>query len=311
MSEKKILVVLAGPTASGKTDAAIKIAQYFGTEIISADSRQFYKEMAIGTAVPSRAQLEAVPHHFIQNRSVHKPYDIASYEQEVLSLLKRKFQEHRLMVLTGGSGLYIDAICLGIDNMPEVSNEVRQRVQALYDREGIAGMQRTLQSLDPKYYAVVDRQNPRRLQRAIEVCYATGKAFSFFRKRQTQNRDFDVIWLALSVERIELINRINLRVERMMKEGLVEEARKLHPYKHLPALNTVGYKELFAYFDQQTDLEEAVEQIKVNTRQYAKRQMTWFRKNKGYQWFSPNSHDEMIGVVRRVLDESGHKNAAE
>jgi tRNA dimethylallyltransferase len=299
--EKKYVVVLAGPTASGKTSTAIQLAGHYNTVIVSADSRQCYKEMRIGTAVPSQAELKAVKHYFIQNRSVHQAFDVASYEQDVLALLDKLFVQHRVVLLSGGSGLFIDAVCHGIDNIPETSVDTRARVQNIYDIEGMAGLQKRLQQLDPGYYEVVDKHNPRRLQRALEVCLQTGKTFSFYRKRQTHTRNFEVIWLALEVNRTELINRINLRVEQMMANSLLEEARKLHPLKNLNALKTVGYQELFDYFDDKNSLEEAIEAIKVNTRRYAKRQMTWFRKNKSYNWFKPTDIEGMIAKIENSM----------
>lgn len=295
------MVVLAGPTASGKTAAAIKLAQHFNTVVFSADSRQCYKEMNIGTAVPSRAELKAIKHYFVQNRSVNEPYDVASYEEDVLALLDKLFVQHRVVLLSGGSGLFIDAVCHGIDNIPETSMDTRARVQNIYDTEGLAGLQKSLQQLDPGYYEIVDKSNPRRLQRALEVCLQTGKTFTFYRKRQTRARNFEVIWLALEVDRTELINRINLRVEQMMANGLLEEARKLHPLKHLNALKTVGYQELFDFFDRKCSMEEAVEYIKTNTRRYAKRQMTWFRKNKSYSWFKPTDTEGMLAKIENDM----------
>ncbi len=303
-AENKYLLVLAGPTASGKTVTAIKLAQHFKTEIISADSRQFYREMRIGTAVPSEAELAAAPHHFIRHRSIAQAYDVAAYENDVLTLLNEKFQTNRILILTGGSGLFIDAVCLGLDNMPETSAGVRQKVNDIYQTEGLEGLREQLRKVDPTYYKNVDKMNPRRMQRALEVYYQSGHPVSFFRKRQVQARDFEVIRLALQTDRLQLINNINLRVERMLAQGLLSEAKALYSHRSHNALNTVGYKELFAYFDKQLSLEEAVEQIKINTRRYAKRQMTWLRKNKDYQWFKPDELSDMIRYVEGVLDGS-------
>lgn len=295
--------MLAGPTASGKTAAAIKIARHFNTEIISADSRQIYREMSIGTAVPSEDELRLVKHHFIHSISINQNYDVSSYEKSALELLDVLFKKHRLVLLTGGSGLFIDAVCHGLDNIPEISMEIRQKVQKQYVQGGIDSLQQVLSNLDPEYYQVVDKQNPRRLQRAIEVCFQTGKPFSFFRKRLAQPRDFETIWTALKLDRKELINRINLRVEKMMEDGLLAEVSSLYQWKDLNALNTVGYKELFGYLDGQYDLEEAVDRVKLNTRRYAKRQMTWFRKNKTYKWFHPDELEALIAYAEsRVLD---------
>lgn len=290
----KTLIVIAGPTASGKTAAAIKVAKALNTVIINADSRQFYKEMSIGTAVPSPKELQEVKHYFVQNISILNDYDVATYEQDVLLLLKKLFLEHDQVVLTGGSGLFIDAVCKGIDTMPDIDQAVRERVDNLFHEGGLAGLQQEVQRLDPEYWAIVDQKNPRRLQRALEVCYYTGKTFTSFRTRSSAKRDFKIVKYALLREKQDLYNRINLRVEIMLSKGLVDEARKLYPYRRRNALNTVGYKELFDYFDGKISLNEAVEQIKLNTRHYAKRQMTWLRKDTEYQWIEPSSIETVI-----------------
>lgn len=290
----KTLIVIAGPTASGKTAAAIKVAKALNTVIINADSRQFYKEMSIGTAVPSPKELSEVKHYFIQNISILNDYDVATYEQDVLLLLKKLFLEHDQVVLTGGSGLFIDAVCKGIDTMPDIDQAVRERVDNLFHEGGLAALQQEVQRLDPEYWAIVDQKNPRRLQRALEVCYQTDKTFTSFRTRSSAKRDFNIVKYALLREKQDLYNRINLRVEIMLSKGLVDEARKLYPYRRRNALNTVGYKELFDYFDGKISLNEAVEQIKLNTRHYAKRQMTWLRKDTEYQWIEPSSIETVI-----------------
>lgn len=290
----KTLIVIAGPTASGKTAAAIKVAKALNTVIINADSRQFYKEMSIGTAVPSPKELQEVKHYFVQNISILNDYDVATYEQDVLLLLKKLFLEHDQVVLTGGSGLFIDAVCKGIDTMPDIDQAVRERVDNLFHEGGLAALQQEVQRLDPEYWAIVDQKNPRRLQRALEVCYQTGKTFTSFRTRSSAKRDFKIVKYALLREKQDLYNRINLRVEIMLSKGLVDEARKLYPYRRRNALNTVGYKELFDYFDGKISLNEAVEQIKLNTRHYAKRQMTWLRKDTEYQWIEPSSIETVI-----------------
>lgn len=290
----KTLIVIAGPTASGKTAAAIKVAKALNTVIINADSRQFYKEMSIGTAVPSPKELSEVKHYFVQNISILNDYDVATYEQDVLLLLKKLFLEHDQVVLTGGSGLFIDAVCKGIDTMPDIDQAVRERVDNLFYEGGLAALQQEVQRLDPEYWAIVDQKNPRRLQRALEVCYQTGKTFTSFRTRSSAKRDFKIVKYALLREKQDLYNRINLRVEIMLSKGLVDEARKLYPYRRRNALNTVGYKELFDYFDGKISLNEAVEQIKLNTRHYAKRQMTWLRKDTEYQWIEPSSIETVI-----------------
>lgn len=285
MSERT-LIVIAGPTASGKTETAIEVAKAHHTEILNADSRQFYREMSIGTAVPTPKELHEVKHHFVQHISIFDKYDVATYEQEALQLLGQLFQQHDTVVLTGGSGLFIDAVCNGLDAMPSIDPEVREQVKTLYATQGLTALQQEVERRDPDYYAIVDRKNPRRLQRALEVCLQTGLPYTVFRTRSAAPRDFKIEKQALLWERQALYNRINLRVERMLAQGLVDEARSLYPHRQLNALNTVGYKELFAYFDGKCNLSEAVEQIKLNTRHYAKRQMTWLRKDPAYQWIA-------------------------
>lgn len=293
----KHLVVIAGPTASGKTSTAIKVAQALGTVIISADSRQFYKEIPIGTAAPTKQELSKVQHYMIHNLSVEDDYNVADYEHDVLNLLNKLFLEHDTVVLTGGSGLFIDAVCNGIDFMPDISDENRESVKRLYQNGGLLALQEEVKRLDPEYYKIVDKQNPRRLQRAIEVCYQTGLSYSSFRNNIVKHRDFKIVKVAILWERNELISRINQRVENMIAEGLVEEARMMYPKRHLNSLNTVGYKEMFEYFDGKITLEEAIEQIKISTRQYAKRQMTWLRRSNDYKWFTVNEIDKMLEYI--------------
>ncbi len=280
------LIVIAGPTASGKTAFAIKVAKALNTVILSADSRQFYKEMSIGTAAPTEEELSQVQHYFVHHISIEDKYDVADYERDALQLLEELYKTHDSVVMTGGSGLFIDAVCNGIDEMPDIKPEIREKVENLLKEEGLKAMQDEVQRLDPEYFAIVDQQNPRRLQRALEVCYQTGKTFTSFRSGNTVKRDFDIKKYALFWEREALIKRIDKRVDLMMEQGLLEEAKSLYPKRHLNALNTVGYKELFAFFDGQCTLAEAVELIKIHTRQYAKRQMTWLRRDVGYQWIT-------------------------
>lgn len=293
MSNDKYLIVIAGPTASGKTATAIEIAQAFDTVVISADSRQFYKEIPIGTAAPTKEELSKVKHYMVGNLSIEDKYDVADYERDVISLLKDLFKVHDTVVLTGGSGLFIDAVCNGIDVIPDISPEIRQNIGDMLVENGLSFLQDEVKRIDPEYYAIVDKMNPRRLQRALEVYYQTGRPLSSFRKNKRHLRDFNIIRIAILWEREALISRINRRVECMMAAGLVDEAKKMYQKRHLNSLNTVGYKELFEYFDGITTIEQAVEKIKVNTRQYAKRQMTWLRKNNDYQWFEPNDVDAM------------------
>lgn len=302
MMNDKYLIVIAGPTASGKTATAITIAKALRTVIISADSRQFYREIPIGTAAPTREELSEVEHFMIHNLSIEDRYDVADYEKDVLLLLKKLFLNHDAVVMTGGSGLFIDAVCNGLDSIPDISEETRNRVNGLYEKSGVVALQNELQHLDPEYYEIVDKHNPRRLQRAIEVCYQTGLPYSSFRKNNTKERDFKIIKLALLWERNELITRINKRVENMISDGLVEEARSVYHKRNLNSLNTVGYKEMFQYFDGDISLNEAIELIKISTRQYAKRQMTWLRKNNDYRWFSIDEIPKMIEYIQSVIN---------
>lgn len=302
----KYLVVIAGPTASGKTATAIQVAKALGTEIISADSRQFYKELPIGTAAPTKEEQYEVQHHMIHNLNVEDKYDVADYENDVLALLKKLFINHDTVVLTGGSGLFIDAVCKGLDSIPDISDEVRNKVNKLYEEGGLFALQNEVQRLDPEYYNIVDKYNPRRLQRAVEVCYQTGLTYSSFRNNTAKVRDFKIIKVALLWDRNELISRINLRVEKMVSEGLLEEARAMYPKRHLNSLNTVGYKELFEHFDGKATLNEAIEHIKINTRQYAKRQMTWLRKNNDYQWFTIDEVPEMINYIKSTINSENN-----
>lgn len=299
----KYLIVIAGPTASGKTATAIEIAKALNTVIISADSRQFYKEIPIGTAAPTKEELAQVQHYMIHNLNVEDRYDVADYEKDVLILLKQLFLDHDTVVMTGGSGLFIDAVCNGLDSIPDISEDTRIKVNELYLEGGLIALQNELQNIDPEYYDTVDKYNPRRLQRAIEVFYQTGLPYSSFRKNNVKKRDFKIIKLAILWDRNELITRINKRVENMVHDGLVEEARNMYHKRHLNSLNTVGYKEIFRYFDGKISLNEAIEQIKISTRQYAKRQMTWLRKNNDYQWFSIDEIPKMIEYINSEISK--------
>lgn len=291
------LVVIAGPTASGKTDLSVIIAKYFHAEIISADSRQFYKEIPIGTAAPSRLIQQEVKHHFVGNLSITEDYNVSKYERDVLKLLKNSFQNMPVMLLVGGSGLYIDAVCNGIDDLPDTDIQVRRFVQNLFEKSGLRGLQEELQKLDPEYYAVVDLNNPARMMRALEVCMQTGKKFSGLRRNMKKNRDFNIIKIALNLPRQILNERINQRADKMVTYGWVDEAKSVFQYKQLNSLNTVGYKELFNFIEGRWTFEHALEKIKTNTRRYAKRQMTWFKKDKSYTWFSPDDEQEIIRFI--------------
>ncbi len=303
MAEKKILVVVLGPTASGKTDVAIRLAKYFDTEIISADSRQFYREIPLGTAAPSKEQLTLVPHHFVGNLSLQQDYNVSQYEKEVLELLKIRFRELDVMIMTGGSGLYVDAVCKGIDQLPDPDPEIRKSLQKKWQQLGITALQQQLQQLDPEFYEQVDRQNPKRLLRALEVCLQTGKKYSELRKNNPQERNFRILKIGLNLPREQLYDRINHRVDGMMEEGWLEEAKSVLPFRHLNALNTVGYKELFTFLEGKMTLDEAVEKIKTSTRRYAKRQLTWFKKDKDIHWFSPEDKE-----IRQFVEEFLAKN---
>lgn len=281
---KKTLHIIAGPTASGKTSFAIKLAKELHTEIVSADSRQIFKEMNIGVARPSVAELESVKHHLIATWSIKEKYSVARYEQEALSIINSLFEKYDNAVLVGGSGLYIDAITEGIDFMPDISEKTKNYVQMLFENKGIMALQEELKKYDPEYYNIVDKQNHRRLQRALEVCLESNRPFSFYRKENKKQREFEVNFLAIRRNREDLINRINQRVDIMIEEGLLEEVESLREYRNLVALNTVGYKEIFDYLDNKITLSQAIELIKIHTRQYAKRQMTWFNKKENIHW---------------------------
>lgn len=288
------LFVIVGPTAVGKTDVGIHLAHQLGCPIISADSRQFYREMKIGTAAPTAVEMENVRHYFIGNKSVTEDYNVSHYEREVLELLPELYSHQPFLVMVGGSGLYINAVCNGIDDMPDTDLVVRNQLNELFNNEGIGALQQKLLELDPAYYREVDIKNPVRLQRAIEVCLQTGKPYSQLRLKSKKERDFNIVKIGIEREKPELVTRIEKRIDQMMDEGLLEEVSSLLPFRHYNALNTVGYKELFAYLDGSVSLEQAITNIKVNTRHYAKRQFTWFRKDADIHWFHP---DQIINLI--------------
>ena len=297
------LIVLAGPTASGKTQLAIELAQHFHTEIISADSRQFYREIPIGTAAPTPEQLKAVPHHFIGNLSVTDDYNVSTYEKEVLELLKKKFISNPVMIMTGGSGLYINAVCKGIDDIPNPDKSLRNELNQLFLEKGIETLRSKLKAIDPEYYSIVDHNNPKRLLRALEVCLQTGEKYSKLRKNKDSQRPFNIIKVGLEVPREILNERINKRADEMIRLGWIQEAESVIRYKDYNALNTVGFKELFNYLEGKWTLEHAVEKIKTNTRRYAKRQMTWFRKDTDITWFSPGNIKTIISQLDGKLNQ--------
>ena len=283
-NQKKHLIVIVGPTAIGKTAFSIKLAQLFHTEIISADSRQFYKEMSIGTAKPTSEELSQVPHHFIGTISIHDFYSAGKFEEDALAVIEEKFNTHDVLILVGGSGLYINAVCNGIDDIPSDEN-IKNALILQYTTKGLEPLLHQLKQLDETYYNQVDKSNPSRIIRALEVCLASSKPYSSFRENTKKQRPFNIVKIGLDGNRDDIYNNINQRVDNMMSEGLLEEAKTLYPYKHLNALQTVGYSELFNYFDEKISLEEAIQLIKQNTRRYAKRQLTWFKKDEDVKWF--------------------------
>ena len=296
----KTLIVVAGPTAVGKTAAAIKLAQHFNTVVVSADSRQFFREMSIGTAKPDECELAAAKHYFINSHSISESFSVGDFEKQGLALLDELFKVHDKVILAGGSGLYIKAICEGFDDLPVADISVREKLNQQLEREGITTLQKQLQQVDPDYYTQVDLNNPQRIIRALEVFETSGKPFSSYRNATVNKRPFNIIKLALDMPREKLYERINLRVDLMVKQGLIQEVKSLLPYRELNALNTVGYSELFDYFDGKTSLDEALLLIKQNTRRFAKRQLTWFRKDKDFVWFDagvPDVIDQMVKAI--------------
>lgn len=282
---KPTLIVLAGPTAVGKTSVGIEIANHLCTEIISADSRQFYKELKIGVAAPTFEEQQAVKHHFVGHLSVTDYYNVSRFEQDVLAFLEEWFRKNQVALMVGGSGLYIDAVCNGIDDFPDPSAEMRNRLISKQNNEGIEALRQELKAVDPEYYDMVDLDNPNRIMRALEVYHTTGTPYSELRKNTKKERPFDIVKIALNRPRPELFERIHLRVDQMINEGLIEEVKSLSKFRNENALNTVGYKEIFKYLDGEWSLGLAVEKIKTHTRRYAKRQLTWFRKDVEYTWF--------------------------
>jgi len=294
----KTLIVVVGPTAIGKTAMGIQLAKKFNAEIISADSRQFFKEMKIGTAVPDEDELAAAKHHCIQHISIHDKYSVGDFEKEALTILESLFKTNDYAVMVGGSGLYVDAICNGLDVFPEVTSEVKGIVSKLYEEEGLEALGSILKEKDPEYYSRVALQNPQRVIRAVEVCLSSGKPFSSFLNKHKGNRPFKIIKLGLNADREIIYDRINRRVDLMIDKGLIEEAKSVYPNKHLNALNTVGYKELFKYFDGEWDLDFAISEIKKNTRRFAKRQLTWYRKDEKVKWFDFKS--ELGEILKQI-----------
>ncbi|RLD69079.1 MAG: tRNA (adenosine(37)-N6)-dimethylallyltransferase MiaA [Bacteroidetes bacterium] len=297
---KNTLIVIVGPTGIGKTDLGIYLAQKLDTEIISADSRQFYKELKIGTAIPDAEQLKIVKHHFIGNKSIHDYYNASSFEFEVIDLLTVLFKEKNPLILLGGSGMYIDAVCRGIDDLPEIDMKIRNQLIEKYETEGIESLRFELKKLDPDYYAIADLKNYKRLLKALEITMMTGQPYSTFRKKVIKKRDFSILKIGLNIERGALYQRIDQRVDKMIADGLVEEAKQFLEYKNLNSLNTVGYKELFPYIEGEYSLDRAIELIKRNSRRYAKRQLSWFNRDKEINWFEPFSNEKVLNFVQEV-----------
>ncbi len=282
------LIVITGPTAVGKTELCMELAQWLNVPIINADSRQMFRELKIGTAAPTDKQLQQVRHYFVGNLSISDYYSASMYEQDVNKLLAELFTTSNYALLTGGSMMYIDAVCNGIDDIPTVDETTRQLMKQRLAEEGLEALVEELKQLDPEHYEVVDRQNPRRVVHALEICHMTGKTYTSFRKAEKKQHPFQIVKIGLNRDRSELYERINLRVDKMIQNGLVEEARNLTSYRHANALNTLGYKELFNYFDGIWNLDEAIERIKGNTRRYARKQLTWFKRDATMRWFHPN-----------------------
>jgi tRNA dimethylallyltransferase len=291
------LIVLLGPTGVGKTALSIKIARHTGSPIISADSRQIYRELPIGTAAPSKKQLSDVKHYFIATHSVTDYYSASIFEEEAISLINKLHETQPRLLLCGGSMMYIDAVCKGIDDMPTVTQEIRNAIWEQFNNEGLAPILEELRQTDPIHYSEVDQLNYRRVIHAVEICRMTGKPYSSFRTNSTKHRPFRICKIGLTREREELFERINKRVDDMIDEGFIEEARSVYNLRHLNALNTVGYKELFSYFDGKYTIEEAIEKIKRNTRIYARKQITWFKRDPEITWFNPDNEDDIISYI--------------
>ena len=303
MSSAKTLIVITGPTAVGKTALCLDIAQHFGIPIINADSRQIYKELKIGTASPTPEQLAKVKHYFVGSLSLNDYYSASLFEQQTMEILEREFAKSDFALMAGGSMMYIDAVCDGIDDIPTVDDKTRETLKARLANEGLETLVEELKQLDPEYYEIVDKQNPRRVVHGLEICLMTGKTYTSFRKREKKQRPFNILKIGLNREREELYNRINQRVDQMMAEGLLDEAKSLYPMRHMNALNTVGYKEMFAYLDGTWTLEEAVERIKGNTRRYARKQLTWYKKDEQIRWFHPNEKEKIISYISQDYEQ--------
>ena len=299
--KNKTLIVIAGPTAIGKTALAITLARYFSTEIISADSRQFFQEISIGTAKPNTAELAAAKHHFINSHSINTFFSTGDFEKQALEVLAEIFTRHHVAIMVGGSGLYLDAVTKGLDELPDTSMQIREELNTLFQTEGLEPIKTRLAAADPEYYAKVDQFNPQRMIRGLEFFLSTGKKVSDFLTNSKKERPFHIIKIGLNLEREKLYERINHRVDLMLAEGLLDEVKKVEQYKDLNALKTVGYAELFAYLDGRLSYEDAVDKIKQNTRRFAKRQLTWFRRDKDIHWFEPDQAETIITYLEQQL----------
>lgn len=302
MNSKPTLIVLIGPTGIGKTDLSLNIAEHYNTEIISADSRQLYADLKIGTAAPTPEQLARVKHHFVGTLQLTDYYSAAQYEAEVMKKLDELFKKHSVIVLTGGSMMYVDAVCKGIDDIPTVDEETRKTLMQHYENVGLERLCAELKILDPEYYDIVDKKNPKRVIHALEICYMTGQTYTSFRTSQTKKRPFNIIKVGLRREREELYARINKRVDIMMEDGLLEEAKSVYQYKDLNSLNTVGYKEMFKYLDGEWELPFAIEKIKQNSRIYSRKQVTWFKRDADITWFNPDDTDNIMSFIEERLN---------
>ena len=297
------LINIVGPTAIGKTALAIKLAHHFGTEIISSDSRQFFKEMSIGTAVPSEEELSEAVHHFIQHKSIFEPYSVGDFERDTIKFLENFYKKNSIIIMVGGSGLYSNAVLYGLDEFPDISQQIREDLNSEYKNKGIEFLQKKLQQLDPQHYENVDIYNPQRIIRALEVCIGTGKAYSSFLNKKKKDRFFSFIQIGLIAEREAMYNRINLRVEKMLENGLFREVQSLYKYKNLNALQTVGYREFFDFLDSKINFNQAIELTKMNTRRFAKRQLTWYNKQTDIQWFDYKTNlSEIVNYINSKLN---------
>ena len=300
MSTTKKLVIILGPTASGKTSLGLEIAKELNTEIISSDSRQFYKELKIGSAPPSQIELETIKHHFIQHLSVSDKYSIGQFEKDAIKKITFLFKKHDIVLMIGGSGMYIDAVCNGIDDLPKIPKKIRESINLKFEKKGLEWLNSEVKRIDPHFYDFVDKHNPQRLKRCIEVFETSGKKISSLLKKDRKKRNFEIIKIGISIDREKLYKKINERVDLMIKGGLIDEAKSLLKHRDHNALNTVGYKELFNYFDKNYSKEFAINEIKKNTRRFAKRQMTWFRKDKKIEWFYRNELNQILDFILKL-----------